>query len=122
MPPALDGALLRGSVWYVRLDPIVGSELAKTRPCVVVQRDAANHTSPTTIVCPMVSAHGRNQNIVNVAVPTGEGGTTVPSLVRINQIRIVDRDRLTGSPKGRLSAVTMAKVDQGLRAILDLGE
>jgi mRNA-degrading endonuclease toxin of MazEF toxin-antitoxin module len=41
-----------GAVLRVELNPARGSERKKARPCVVVQRDAANAPSPTLIVCP----------------------------------------------------------------------
>ena len=102
------------------LDPVRGSEQAKTRPAVVVQRDSANATSPTTIVCPLVDAHGETGNLLNVLVQKGEGGTTKPSLVVCNQVRVVDRVRLSGKALGALNEETMELVAQGLRAILDL--
>ena len=46
----------RGEFWWVKLDPAVGSEAKKTRPCLVVQRDSANLMSPTAIVCPATAA------------------------------------------------------------------
>ena len=101
-------------------DPVRGSEQAKTRPAVVVQRDSANATSPTTIVCPLVDARDEQGNLLNVLVRKGEGGTTKTSLVVCNQVRVVDGTRLTGSALGTLSEATMELVAQGLRAILDL--
>lgn len=110
----------RGQVWRVAFDPVRGSEQAKTRPAVVVQRDSANETSPTTIVCPLVDARAESGNLLNVLVQKGEGGTIKPSLVVCNQVRVVDRVRLTGNPLGTLNEPTMLLVADGLRAILDL--
>lgn len=101
-------------------DPVRGSEQAKTRPAVVVQRDSANATSPTTIVCPLVDAHGEHGDLLNVFVQKGEGGATKPSLVVCNQVRVVDRVRLTGNALGSLNEGTMELVAHALRAILDL--
>lgn len=110
----------RGEVWRVAFDPVRGSEQAKTRPAVIVQRDSANDTSPTTIVCPLVDARGEPGNLLNVLVQKGEGGTTKASLVVCNQVRVVDRIRLTGEALGSLNPATMNLVTQGLSAILDL--
>jgi len=115
-----DAELERGSVWVVALDPVVGRELRKTRPCVIVQTNAANRTSPLTIVCPLVSARGRKGNILNVPVPIGDGGVLKESLVQCNQVRIVDRSRLRGAALGTLSSEVMSRVNDGLRTILDL--
>jgi mRNA interferase MazF len=106
-------------VWRVALDPTVGSEIRKSRPCVVVQRDAANRTSPTTIVCPIADAQGRKTGLTNVLLPSGEGGLTKESVALCNQIRTIDTRRL-GKRLGVLSPALIASVNAGLRAILDV--
>lgn len=111
--------IARGDVFRVNLDPTVGSETRKTRPCVVVQRDAANRTSPTTIVCPMTDARGSRGTLLDVFVAANEGGLTKDSIVLCNQIRTVDARRLV-ERLGELTAPTMASVSQGLRRILEL--
>lgn len=115
-----DSEVVRGSVWYVAMDPVVGRELRKTRPCVVVQTNAANRRSPVTIVCPLVSARGRGGDLFNVRVPIGDGGVVKESLVQCNQIRVVDRARLRGRAMGALSDEVMMQVTAGLRALLDI--
>jgi mRNA interferase MazF len=110
----------RGSIWHFQLDPVVGSEQGKTRPCVIIQRDSANASSPVTIVCPLTDAKGNAGNLLNVPVLPPEGGVKKPSLVSCNQIRTLDRRRLRGQTLGQLSEATMARVEEGLRAILDL--
>ena len=109
----------RGDVVWVDLDPASGSELKKTRPCVVVQRDAANATSPTTIIAPLGDARGLSGNLLNVFVAAGTAGTSKDSLVICNQIRTVDSRRV-GDKVGSLPAELMAAVEKGIRLILDL--
>lgn len=109
----------RGDVVWVDLDPAKGSEISKRRPCVVVQRDAANETSPTTIVAPISDARGAKGNLLNVLVAAGTAGTSKDSLVVCNQIRTVDSTRISGKI-GSLPAPIMAAIDRGLRLILDI--
>ena len=109
----------RGDVWWVTLDPTIGSELQKRRPCLVVQRDAANANSPTTIICPLTSARNRVADIIKVSVTSSGAGLPTQSLVVCNQLRTVDRRRF-GERIGSVSADEMSAVDRGLRAILDL--
>ena len=52
---ALAGTAARGHVYLVRLDPTLGSEIKKTRPCVVVSPDELNHHLRTIIVAPMTT-------------------------------------------------------------------
>lgn len=109
----------RGDVIRVQLDPTRGSKLRKTRPCVVVQRDAANRGGRTTIVCPLTDAAGKHPSALFIPVAAGVGGTTKDSLIVCSQIRTVDNVRLTAK-LGVLPAKVMERLDTGLRAILDL--
>ena len=109
----------RGDVWLVELDPSVGAEIRKRRPCVVVQRDAANKRSPTTIVCPFIDAQGRGSSLRDALVNAPDGGLVKDSRSRCDQLRAVDRSRLV-SRLGRLSAESMKEIDQRLKTILDL--
>ena len=111
--------ILRGEIWNVTLDPVIGSELRKTRPCVVVQRDAANHRSPTTIVCPITSGSQADANVLNVFV-SAASGIAHDSLVVCNQVRSIDKRRIVGHRVASLDAQTMSLIDKALRAILDL--
>lgn len=78
----------RFDVFLVNLDPTVGSEIQKTRPCVVVSPDQANRHIRTVVVAPMTTK-GRPYPS---RVPTrfdGKEGQIV-----IDQIRTVDKIRL----------------------------
>lgn len=109
----------RGDVIRVQLDPTRGSELRKTRPCVVVQRDAANRGGRTTIVCPLTDAVGKHPSLLFVPVASGTGGTTKNSVILCSQIRTIDVVRVI-EKLGTLPADVMLRLDAGLRAILDL--
>jgi mRNA interferase MazF len=96
-------ALNRFEVYLVNLDPTVGSEIQKTRPCVIVSPDEMNHNIRTVIVAPLTT---RGQ-----AYPTrvacrfqGKNGQVV-----LDQIRTVDRARLLRK-LGRLDRKTSNRV------------
>ena len=78
----------RGEVWLCALDPTVGSEIQKTRPCVIVSPDELNDRLRTVIVAPMTT--GSRAAPFRVAV-TFQGKAGV---VLVDQIRTVDRLRL----------------------------
>ncbi|MGQ0532738.1 MAG: type II toxin-antitoxin system PemK/MazF family toxin [Caulobacteraceae bacterium] len=46
----------RGEIWWVNLDPTLGSEIKKRRPCVIVSNDASNRAQSRVQVVPMTSA------------------------------------------------------------------
>ncbi len=105
----------------IALDPVVGSEQAKTRPCIVVQRDAANRAARTTIVVPLTDAAGRSESAVKPSFAAGMGGLKKRSLALCHQVRSVDRLRLR-KKLGSLDGSLMARIDRGLVAILDLAD
>ncbi len=106
-------------MWFIGLDPVVGSEQAKMRPCVVVQRDAANRVAPTTIVVPFTDAARQKQSVIKPLVRAGDGGLTKDSIALCHQVRCVDRLRFV-TKVGHLSPASFDAVNSGLREILDL--
>jgi mRNA interferase MazF len=114
------GKPVRGMVLEVDLDPVVGHEQGRSRPCVVVQNDVGNRFASTTIVVPLTDA----RNIVHtspiyVLAPKGDGGLKKDSLVLCDQVRTVDQLRF-GRAFGVLSPETMRRVDRALLISLGL--
>jgi len=83
----------RGDVVLVNLDPVVGSEVGKTRPAIVVQNEMANRTSPTLTVIPLSSKVDRVFPF-QVLIPAGEGGLAQESKALCEQIRTLSTKRL----------------------------
>lgn len=98
----------RFDVFLVALDPTIGSEIRKTRPCVVLSPDEMNHHIRTVIVAPMT----RKGQAYPTRVPCrfrGRSGQVV-----LDQIRTVDAARLVRR-RGRLDAATGDRVLNVLR-------
>jgi mRNA interferase MazF len=102
-------AIGRFDVYLVSLDPTVGSEIKKTRPCLVVSPDEMNRHIRTVIVAPMTT-RGRPYP---TRVPCRFRGKT--GQVVLDQIRTVDAGRMVRK-LGRLDA------DTGSRVLAVLGE
>ena len=83
----------RGDVFLVNLDPVVGSEVGKTRPAIVLQNEMANRTSPTVTVVPL-STKVERVFPFQVLIPAGEGGLTRESKALCEQIRTLSTRRL----------------------------
>ena len=94
-------------VWLVSLDPVRGSEIQKTRPCLVVSPDEMNDHLRTVIVAPMTTAERSYPTRVPVSFQGKQGQ------VALDQLRAVDRQRLVR----RLGPVS-AKTAQGVSATL----
>ena len=92
----------RGEVYLVELDPTRGSEIRKTRPCVVVSPDELNHHLRTVIVAPLTTG-GHDYPFRVTARFGGKVGR-----VALDQLRTVDRERLRkrlgALPDGSLAA------------------
>src|SRR5574340_1159183 len=81
-------ARARGEVHLVRLDPTLGSEIQKTRPCLVVSPDELNQHLRTVIVAPMTTAGRAYPWRVPWRVQRRSG------FVALDQVRTVDAERL----------------------------
>ncbi len=84
----------RGKIYLVSFDPTVGADMQKTRPALVLQNDIANEHSPITIVAAITSQFDDALYPSEALVQPPEGGLTVNSVVLLNQIRSIDKQRL----------------------------
>ena len=82
------GPVNRFDVYLVVLDPTVGSEIQKTRPCLVVSPDEMNHHISTVIVAPMTTRGGAYPTRAYCRFEGTEGH------VVLDQLRTVDKTRL----------------------------
>ena len=101
-------AINRFEVFLINLDPTVGSEIKKTRPCLVVSPDEINHNIRTVIVAPLTTKGQPYPTRVRCRF-RGKKGQVV-----LDQIRTVDRSRLI-KKLGRISGKTAAAVLDVLR-------
>jgi mRNA interferase MazF len=110
----------RGDVYWVRLNPIEGSEQAGTRPAVIVSRNAINKHSPVVVICLLTSAgHATRLYPSDVLVRAPEGGLGNDSVILTLQVRAVSKTRLLEC-LGTLEIDTLAQVDRALKTTLDL--
>lgn len=111
----------RGDIYLVNFDPTLGAEIRKTRPALVLQNDVANRHSPITIVAAVTSRFDDHLYPTEILVSSPEAGLSADSVVLLNQIRSIDRQRLVRR-LGRVNPETMTRVDLALRLSLGLVE
>jgi mRNA interferase MazF len=83
----------RGEIWWVNLDPTVGSETAKKRPCVILQNDLGNARSDTTMVAPLLKGSKNYPFVVNIEA-TIDNGLDENRGIHLEQMRVVDNQRI----------------------------
>ena len=99
-----------GEIWLAQLDPTIGSEIRKTRPCVVVSPDDMNAHLRTVIVAPMTTGSRPARFRIPLAFRGKQG------LILLDQIRTLDGARLV-KRLGILRAPTLASTLQTLQAM-----
>ncbi|MCC7262344.1 MAG: type II toxin-antitoxin system PemK/MazF family toxin [Candidatus Latescibacteria bacterium] len=107
----------RGEIYRVSLDPTIGTEIAKTRPALIISNDIGNQFSERVVVAPITSQNTEKVYPFEVLIPAGEGGLTQASKVLLDQIRSIDKQRLK-KRMGMISSERMVAVDQAIRLSL----
>ncbi|HNC32355.1 MAG TPA: type II toxin-antitoxin system PemK/MazF family toxin [Cyclobacteriaceae bacterium] len=109
---------LRGEIWVVHLDPAMGHEQAKRRPCVIISHDTFNQgPSGLVVVLPLTSKLKKISWHITINPP--EGDISITSQIMCDQIRTVSLKRLGLKPLGVLSRETMQAIEARLKILLD---
>ncbi len=95
--------LARGEVYLIELDPTRGSEIRKTRPCLIISPDELNQYLRTVIVAPMTTGGHAYPWRVRCRFRDRSG------FVAIDQLRTVDSERLV-KRLGRITPGTLSTV------------
>ena len=98
----------------MRLDPTLGSEIKKTRPCLVLTTDVVNQYRRTVVVIPLSTSAEASPPLL---VPIICAGRSVVAV--IDQIRAISKERLQ-KRLDSVSADNLKAVEEGLRQILEL--
>jgi mRNA interferase MazF len=109
----------RGDIYLVVLDPVVGREISKTRPAVVVSNDIGNRYSGTVTIVPVTSKHLEKIYPFEVYLPRQITALKKNSKAKADQIRTLDKARLL-KPLGCLNRELIGELDNALRVHLKL--
>ena len=105
-----DGVVKRGEVWLTALDPTIGNEIQKTRPCVIVSPPEMHDHLRTVLAAPMTTGSRAAAFRVSVKFQGKEG------LVLLDQVRGLDKKRLVR----RLGAIPPATLKRTLQVLRDV--
>ena len=104
----------RGEIWWVSLDPTVGREIKKKRPCVVLSANEINSLRSTPVVIPLSSSPEAAPPIVVMVPSAGKDSVAV-----MDQIRAVDKRRFVNRA-GMLSQEDLKSVEKAAKQVLAL--
>ena len=93
----------RFDIFLISLDPTKGSEIKKTRPCLIASPDEMNRNIRTVMIAPMTTSIKNYPTRVNLTFQNKSGQ------IVLDQIRTVDQQRLI-KKLGRISSSTQKKV------------
>lgn len=97
----------RGEIWLATLDPTIGSEIRKTRPCVIISPAEMHDYLRTVVVAPMTTG----SKPAPFRIPVTFQGKT--GLILLDQVRTLDKIRLAK----RLGAVTPKRLSAALATL-----
>lgn len=106
-----------GDVAIVTLDPTVGHEQAKTRPCVILQCNPLNRTMGTTIIAPITLKEFDlpYPNIVKLDCSFFKKSSSV----KVEQLRCIDKSRIV-EVIGRVSDDELNKLKEAVKVVFDI--
>lgn len=104
----------RGDIFWVILDPTLGAETKKTRPCLIVSNNVGNEFSPMVIVAPITSQHSKVYQFETLINVKGKTGKVMPQ-----QVRFIDKTRL-GKKIGAITSSEMKMVDEAIKIVFAL--
>jgi mRNA interferase MazF len=111
---------LRGDVWIVNLDPIIGHEQAKRRPCIVISNNIFNqNVSELVVIIPLTSKYKKVSWLVDVG-EIAVGKTKITSYALCNHVRTVSLSRFSSNLIARINPEAMQAIEARLKVLLDL--
>ena len=109
----------RGEIYLTSLDPVIGREISKTRPGLVVSNDKNNQYSGTVTILPITSKSLEKIYPFEVMLPKGSGNLPKDSKAKADQIRTLDKRRIVKFI-GFLDKDEMIRIDKAIEIHLSL--
>ena len=109
----------RGEIYLAALDPVLGREISKTRPVVIVSNNKNNLFSGTVTILPISSQNLDHIYPFEVLLPKGSGNLPKDSKVKADQIRTIDKMRII-KQIGQLKKDEIEAIEQAIAVHLDL--
>lgn len=111
----------RGDIYMAGLDPVIGSEQGGYRPVVIIQNNTGNLHAPTVIAVPVTSSAAKPPLPTHAFLPAGEGGLWRDSIALCEQVRTLEKSRLTRH-LGTAGSGAMRAIERALQISLDMNQ
>lgn len=98
----------RKNIHYANLDPTIGAEIKKTRPCLIISPDEMNENLATVMIAPLTSKFRDIPTRIKI-VPNEANGLKEESYIVLDQIRTISKERL-GDKTGVISDLQAMQV------------
>lgn len=110
----------QGEIWLVSLDPTLGAEIRKTRPCVILNDDAIGGL-PLKIIAPLTDLKPRYRDVpwMLCLEPTAANGLAKPSAIDLFQVRCLSEARLIHK-LGDVSQLQLLQAQKALRLVFGM--
>ncbi len=110
----------RGEIWLVNLDPTLGAEIRKTRPCVIVNDDAIG-ALPLKVIAPLTDLKERYRAVpwMLCVEPDAKNCLSKPSAIDLFQVRCLADERLVRKI-GELAPQQLLQVHKALRLVFGM--
>ena len=109
----------RGEIYLANLDPVVGREISKTRPVIIVSNDKNNEFAGTVTILPITSKNLQKIYPFELFLLKGAGNLPKDSKVKADQIRTLDKSRLV-TRIGKLEKGEVSQIERAIRIHLEL--
>ena len=107
----------RGEIWWVDLNPVIGNETGKERPCLILQNDVGNKNGATTIIAPLLPGTKTYPYVVDI-LPTSQNKLKGDRYVNLGQMRVVDALRIKNR-QGVLEDIYWDRIERAV--LIELG-
>ncbi len=108
----------RGEIWLVGLDPTKGREQAGMRPALIISVDQFNHGAAELVIAIPITSKAKGIPL-HIEINQPEGGLTMMSFVKCEDVRSVSTSRLV-KRLGKVSSQTIELVEDRLKILLGL--
>ncbi len=109
----------RGEIWLADLSPIRGHEQAGARPVLIISTNTFNH-GPAGLVFVLPLTRTDRSIPIHIPIDPPEGGISTQSYILCDAVRSISKDRLGPRPWGSVSPVTLQRVEDNLRILMEL--